>query len=116
MKTSVSNLWYRGTEYTLKICKLVRNIYWKELLLSSFWKELLLSSDKITDSQIAIKELSPFEYIWYYARIRINKASVFLKQCFNNGMVRIVDFFDKESNFATYESIINSNVKTNYIE
>lgn len=83
---------------------------------NSFWKEVLLSWTKITDCQIAIKELIPFEHIWYNPRIRINKASVFLKQYFNNGMICIIDLFDPNGNFVTYESIINSNIKTNYLE
>ena len=69
MNTSVSNLWSRGTEYTLKICKLIHNC---------FWKEVLLSWTKITDCQITIKELIPFEHIWYNPRIKINKASVLI--------------------------------------
>lgn len=107
MNTSVSNLWSRGTEYTLKICKLIHNC---------FWKEVLLSWTKITDCQITIKELIPFEHIWYNPRIKINKASVFLKQYFNNGMICIIDLFDLNGNFITYETIINSKVKTNYVE
>lgn len=107
MNTSLSNLWSRGTEYTLKICQLIHNC---------FWKEVLLSWTKITDCQIAIKELIPFEHIWYNPRIKINKAFVFLKQYFNNGMICIIDLFDPNDNFITYETIIDSKVKTNYVE
>lgn len=31
-------------------------------------------------------------------------------------MICIIDLLDPNDNFVTYESIINSNVKTNYVE
>lgn len=34
MNISVSNLWLRGIEYILKICKLIYNCFWKEVFLS----------------------------------------------------------------------------------
>lgn len=103
----VNNLWLRGIDFLFRFGNIMYNC---------FWKEVFYSWQKIIDILVFKNENIYSEYIWYNLYIRIGSNLVFLKSYFYVGFIFIIDFFDLEGNFISFEFFNNLYVNINFLE
>ena len=83
-----------GSEYSRKIAKSTKNLFWREVLITY--------SDFITTS--ASEDLNDIllEPLWYNNKIKVDNKCIFYKRVYEKGFHTISDLLDRHGKFISY--------------